>query len=38
MLLSNLISLNVGTTDGDTVINEMKQLAEELLSDVWDKP
>jgi AcrR family transcriptional regulator len=37
MLLSNLISLNVGTTDGDTVTHEMKQLAEELLSDVWDK-
>jgi AcrR family transcriptional regulator len=37
MLLSNLISLNVGTTDSETVINEMKQLAEELLSDIWDK-
>ena len=37
MLLSNLISINVGTTDSETVINEMKLLAEELLSDVWDK-
>ena len=37
ILIPNLILLNAGTTDAATVIDEMKQLACQLLGDVWKK-
>ena len=37
VLISNLILLNAGIVDAHTITREMKQIAEQLLADVWDK-
>lgn len=37
VLISNLILLNVGKTNSETVIGEMCPVAEQLLGDVWKK-